>query len=61
MEKLRTMKKTEQFSTSPLISDQLITTIFNPLSEQDKSLPERITQYILHGEELAVLDRKSVV
>ena len=55
MEKLRTMKKTEQFSTSPLISDQLITTIFNPLSELDKSLPERITQYILHGEELAVL------
>ncbi|KES09391.1 hypothetical protein SASC598O02_014510 [Snodgrassella alvi SCGC AB-598-O02] len=55
MEKLRTMKKTEQFSTSLLISDQLITTIFNPLSELDKSLPERITQYILHGEELAVL------
>ncbi|WP_334320469.1 DUF4132 domain-containing protein [Gilliamella apicola] len=49
------METTEQLSTSPLISNQLITTIFNPLSELDKSLPERITHYILHGDEIAVL------
>ena len=39
-----------------LLCDGLLITIFNPLSELDKSLPERITQYILHGDELDVLD-----
>ena len=39
-----------------LLYDGLLITIFNPLSELDKSLPERITQYILHGDELDVLD-----
>ena len=39
-----------------LLYDGLLITIFNPLSELDKSLPERITKYILHGDELDVLD-----
>ena len=38
-----------------LLYDGLLITIFNPLSELDKSLPERITQYILYGDELDVL------
>ena len=49
------MKKITQLLTKTLSSKKLITTIFNPLSEQDKSLPTRITQYILHGDELDVL------
>ena len=49
------MKTTEQLSTSPHASKQLINTIFKPLSELDKSLPERVTQYILHGDEIDVL------
>uniref|UniRef100_UPI002FEE4EF6 DUF4132 domain-containing protein n=1 Tax=Gilliamella apicola TaxID=1196095 RepID=UPI002FEE4EF6 len=32
-----------------------INTIFKPLSELDKSLPERVTQYILHSDEIDVL------
>ncbi|AHN26274.1 hypothetical protein GAPWK_1701 [Gilliamella apicola] len=44
------MNKIEQLSP-----EQLINTIFEPLSEQDKSLPSRITQYILQGDELDVL------
>ncbi|PXY99018.1 DUF4132 domain-containing protein [Gilliamella apicola] len=55
MGKQRNMKKAEQLSTSPHTSKQLITTIFNPLSELDKSLPTRIINYILHGDELDVL------
>ena len=39
-----------------LLYDGLLITIFNPLSELDKSLPERITKYILHGDEHDVLD-----
>ena len=54
-EKQKNMKKIKQFLTKPFLSKQLITTIFKPLSKLDKSLPERITQYILHGDELAVL------
>ena len=49
------MKTTEQLLTSPHASKQLINTIFKPLSELDKSLPERVTQYILHGNEIDVL------
>ncbi|WP_334321111.1 DUF4132 domain-containing protein [Gilliamella apicola] len=49
------MKKITQLLTKTLSSKKLITTIFKPLSEQDKSLPTRITQYILHGDELDVL------
>ena len=49
------MQKTEQLSISSNVSKQLITTIVNPLSELDKSLPERVTQYILHGDEIDVL------
>ena len=49
------MKTAEQLSTSPHASKQLINTIFKPLSELDKSLPERVTQYILHGDEIDVL------
>ena len=45
------MNEIEQLSP-----EQLINTIFKPLSELDKSLPERVTQYILHGDELDVLD-----
>ena len=45
------MNEIEQLSP-----EQLINTIFKPLSELDKSLPERVTQYILHGEEIDVLD-----
>ena len=44
------MNEIEQLSP-----EQLINTIFNPLSELDKSLPERVTQYILHGDEIDVL------
>ena len=44
------MNEIEQLSP-----EQLINTIFEPLSEQDKSLPSRITQYILQGDELDVL------
>ena len=55
MGKQRNMKKAEQLSTSPHASKQLITTIFNPLSELDKSLPTRIINYILHGNEFDVL------
>ena len=39
-----------------LLYDGLLITIFNPLSELDKSLPERITKYILYGDEHDVLD-----
>ena len=49
------MKKIKQLLTKPFLSEQLITTIFKPLSELDKSLPVRITQYILEGDEVAVL------
>ena len=49
------MKKIKQLSTKTYIYEELITTIFKPLSEQDKSLPTRITQYILHGNEIDVL------
>ena len=49
------MQKTEQLSISSNVSKQLITTIVNPLSELDKSLPERVIQYILHGDEIDVL------
>ena len=49
------MKKIRQLLTKTLSSKKLITTIFKPLSEQDKSLPTRITQYILHGDEIDVL------
>ena len=49
------MKKIKQLLTKTLSSKKLITAIFKPLSEQDKSLPTRITQYILHGDELDVL------
>ncbi|PXY99013.1 hypothetical protein DKK69_07820 [Gilliamella apicola] len=44
------MNEIEQLSP-----EQLINTIFNPLSELDKSLPERVTQYILHSDEIDVL------
>ena len=44
------MNETEQLSPA-----QLINTIFEPLIEQNKSLPSRITQYILQGDELNVL------
>ena len=44
------MNEIEQLSP-----EQLINTIFKPLSELDKSLPERVTQYILHGDEIDVL------
>ena len=44
------MNEIEQLSP-----EQLINTIFEPLSEQNKSLPSRITQYILQGDELDVL------
>ncbi|WLS92765.1 DUF4132 domain-containing protein [Gilliamella apicola] len=44
------MNETEQLSPA-----QLINTIFEPLIEKDKSLPSRITQYILQGDELNVL------
>ena len=53
--KQKNMKKIKHFLTKPFLSKQLITTILKPLSKLDKSLPERITQYILHGDELAVL------
>ncbi|WP_176702954.1 DUF4132 domain-containing protein [Gilliamella apicola] len=49
------MKTTEQLSINSNGSKQLINTIFKPLSELDKSLPERVTQYILHGDEIDVL------
>ena len=49
------MKKTKQLLTKPFLSQQLITTIFKPLSELDNSLPARITQYILEGDEVDVL------
>ena len=49
------MKEIKQLSTKTHTSEELITAIFNPLSEQDKSLPTRITQYILHGDEIDVL------
>ncbi|OTQ74831.1 MULTISPECIES: DUF4132 domain-containing protein [unclassified Gilliamella] len=49
------MKKTEELSINSSVSKQLITTIFKPLSELDKSLPARIIQYILDGDELTVL------
>ena len=49
------MKKITQLLTKTLSSKKLITTVFKPLSEQDKSLPTRITQYILHGDEIDVL------
>jgi hypothetical protein len=49
------MKKIKQLLNKTLLSKQLITTIFNPLSELDKSLPKRIIQYILHGDEHDVL------
>ena len=45
------MNEIEQLSP-----EQLINTIFKPLSELDKSLPERVTQYILHSDEIDVLD-----
>ena len=51
----RNMKKAEQLSTSPHASNQLINTIFKPLSQLDKTLPMRIIEYILHGDELDVL------
>ena len=51
----RNMKKAEQLSTSPHASNQLINTIFKPLSQLDKTLPTRIIEYILHGDELDVL------
>ena len=51
----RNMKTTEQLSINSNGSKQLINTIFKPLSELDKSLPERVTQYILHGDEIDVL------
>ena len=44
------MNEIEQLSP-----EQLINTIFKPLSELDKSLPERVTQYILHSDEIDVL------
>ena len=44
------MNEIEQLSP-----EQLINTIFKPLSELDKSLPERVTQYILHSDEIEVL------
>ncbi|ORF51715.1 HEAT repeat domain-containing protein, partial [Gilliamella apicola] len=49
------MKKAEQLSTSPHASKQLIYTIFKRFSKLDKSLPTRIIEYILHGDELDVL------
>ena len=49
------MKEIKQLSTKTHTSEELITVIFKPLSEQDKSLPTRITQYILYGDELDVL------
>ena len=49
------MKKIKQLLNKTLLSKQLITTIFNPLSELDKSLPKRIIQYILHDDEHDVL------
>ncbi len=55
MGELRNMKTTEQLSISSNVSKQLINTIFKPLSELDKSLPERVTQYILLGDEIDVL------
>lgn len=36
-------------------AQQLIATIFEPLNTLDKSLPERITQYVLQGDEANVL------
>ena len=51
----RNMKTTEQLSINSNGSKQLINTIFKPLSELDTSLPERATQYILHGDEIDVL------
>ena len=53
--KQRNMKEIKQLSSKTLTSEELITAIFNPLSEQNKSLPTRITQYILEGDEVAVL------
>ncbi|WP_334327976.1 DUF4132 domain-containing protein [Gilliamella apicola] len=44
------MNEIEQLSP-----EQLINTIFKSLSELDKSLPERVTQYILHSDEIDVL------
>ena len=49
------MKEIKQLSTKTLSSEELITAIFKPLSDQDKSLPLRITQYILYGNEIDVL------
>ena len=49
------MKEIKQLSTKTHTSEELITVIFKPLSEQDKSLPTRITQYILYGDEIDVL------
>ncbi len=49
------MKEIKQLSSKTLTSEELITAIFKPLSEQNKSLPTRITQYILEGDEVAVL------
>ena len=49
------MKEIKQLSTKTHTSEELITAIFKPLSEQDKSLPTRITQYILHGNGIDVL------
>lgn len=46
----RNMKKINELS-----SQQLITTIFDPVKELDKTMPTRITQYILQGDELNVL------
>ena len=49
------MKEIKQLSTKTHTSEELITAIFKPLSDQDKSLPIRITQYILHGNGIDVL------
>ena len=49
------MKEIKQLSTKTHTSEELITAIFKPLSDQDKSLPTRITQYILHGNGIDVL------
>jgi hypothetical protein len=46
----RTMNKINQLS-----SQQLITAIFEPVKQLNKAMPERITQYILYGEDPNVL------
>lgn len=45
----------KEYEINELSSQQLITTIFEPVKELDKTMPTRITQYILQGDELNVL------